>query len=151
MRRQAAVVTIFSLSVWPQNVGIGTTSPTHRLHLANMRAGDPGLLRVQSLANPNKSIGTFSNQGVLGKVDFTGDPKHLLHGNLTFQEDATDWRLVGNMGTDASTSFLGTTDNQPLVFRTNNTERMRILSDGRVWINTTSALNPSNNVVSIFS
>jgi len=65
MRRQAAALTIFSLSVWAQNVGIGTTSPTHRLHLANMGAGDPGLLRVQSLANPNKSIGTFSNQGVL--------------------------------------------------------------------------------------
>jgi hypothetical protein len=75
MRRQAAVVILFSLGLWAQNVGIGTTSPTHRLHLANMGAGDPGLLRVQSLANPNKSVGTFSDQGVLGKVNFTGDPK----------------------------------------------------------------------------
>jgi hypothetical protein len=150
MRRQAVVVTLFSLSVWAQNVGIGTTSPTHRLHLANMGAGVPGLLRVQSLANPNKSVATFSNQGVLGKVDFPGDPKHLLRGSLTFQEDATDWRLVRNTGTNAFTNFLGTTDNQPLVFRTNNTERMRILSDGRVWINTTSALSPSHNVVVFF-
>jgi hypothetical protein len=142
MRRQAAVVIIFSLGLWAQNVGIRTTSPTHRLHLASMGAGDPGLLRVQSLANPNKSIGTFSNQGVLGKVDFTGNPKHLLHGNLTFQQNATDWRLVGNTGTDASTNFLGTTDNQPLVFRTNSAERMRVLTDGRIWINTTSDLNP---------
>jgi hypothetical protein len=70
---------------------------------------------------------------------------------LTFQEDATDWRLVGNTSTNASTNFLGTTDNQPLVFRTNNTERMRILSDGQVWINTTSALSPSDNVVNILS
>jgi len=151
MRRQAAVVTIFSLSVWAQNVGIGTTSPTHRLHLADMGAGDPGLLRVQSLANPNKSVATFSNQGVLGKVDFTGDPKQLLHGNLTFQEDATDWRLVGNTGTNESANFLGTTDNQPLVFRTNNTERMRVLTNGRIWINTTSDLTPDNNIVNIRS
>jgi hypothetical protein len=151
MRRQAAGVILFSLGLWAQNVGIGTTSPTHRLHLANMGAGDPGLLRVQSLANPNKSVGTFSDQGVLGKVNFTGDPKDLLHGDLTFKQDATDWRLVGNTGTNASTNFLGTTDNQPLVFRTNNTERMRILSDGLVWINTTSALSPSNNVVNILS
>jgi hypothetical protein len=106
---------------------------------------------VQSLSNPNKSVGTFSDQGVLGKVNFTGDPKDLLHGDLTFKQDATDWRLVGNTGTSASTNFLGTTDNQPLVFRTNNTERMRILSDGLVWINTTSALSPSNNVVNILS
>jgi len=151
MRWLVTLSTLLNLSLLAQNVGIGTTSPTHRLHLANISASDQGLLRVQSLSNPNKSVGTFSNQGVLGKVNFTGDPKDLLHGDLTFKQDATDWRLVGNTGTNASTNFLGTTDNQPLVFRTNNTERMRILSDGLVWINTTSALSPSNNVVNILS
>jgi len=151
MRWLVTLSTILNLSLLAQNVGIGTTSPTHRLHLANISASDQGLLRVQSLSNPNKSVGTFSDQGVLGKVNFTGDPKDLLHGDLTFKQDATDWRLVGNTGTNASTNFLGTTDNQPLVFRTNNTERMRILSDGLVWINTTSALSPSNNVVNILS
>jgi len=151
MRWLVTLSTLLSLSLLAQNVGIGTTSPTHRLHLANISASDQGLLRVQSLSNPNKSVGTFSDQGVLGKVNFTGDPKDLLHGDLTFKQDATDWRLVGNTGTNASTNFLGTTDNQPLVFRTNNTERMRILSDGLVWINTTSALSPSNNVVNILS
>jgi len=151
MRWLVTLSTLLNLSLLAQNVGIGTTSPTHRLHLANISASDQGLLRVQSLSNPNKSVGTFSDQGVLGKVNFTGDPKDLLHGDLTFKQDATDWRLVGNTGTNASTNFLGTTDNQPLVFRTNNTERMRILSDGLVWINTTSALSPSNNVVNILS
>jgi hypothetical protein len=141
----------FNLSLLAQNIGIGTTSPTHRLHLANISTSDQGLLRVQSLSNPNKSVGTFSDRGVLGKVNFTVDPKDLLHGDLTFKQDATDWRLVGNTDTNVSTNFLGTTDNQPLVLRTNNTERMRILSDGRVWINTTSALSPSNNVVNILS
>jgi hypothetical protein len=151
MRWLVTLSTFLNFSLLAQNVGMGTTSPTHRLHLANISASDQGLLRVQSLSNPNKSVGTFSDQGVLGKVNFTGDPKDLLHGDLTFKQDATDWRLVGNTGTNASTNFLGTTDNQPLVFRTNNTERMRILSDGLVWINTTSALNPSNNVVNILS
>jgi hypothetical protein len=151
MRWLVTLSTILNLSLLAQNVGIGTTSPTHRLHLANISASDQGLLRVQSLSNPNKSVGTFSDQGVLGKVNFTGDPKDLLHGDLTFKQDATDWRLVGNTGTNASTNFLGTTDNQLLVFRTNNTECMRILSDGLVWINTTSALSPSNSVVNILS
>ena len=151
MRWLVTLSTLLNLSLLAQNVGIGTTSPTHRLHLANISASDQGLLRVQSLSNPNKSVGTFSDQGVLGKVNFTGDPKDLLHGDLTFKQDATDWRLVGNTGTNASTNFLGTTDNQPLVFRTDNTERMRILSDGLVWINTTSALSPSNNVVNVLS
>ena len=151
MRWLVTLSTLLNLSLLAQNVGIGTTSPTHRLHLANISASDQGLLRVQSLSNSNKSVGTFSNQGVLGKVNFTGDPKDLLHGDLTFKQDATDWRLVGNTGTNASANFLGTTDDQPLVFRTSNAERMRILSDGLVWINTTSALSPSNNVVNILS
>lgn len=151
MRWLVTLSTLLNLSLLAQNVGIGTTSPTHRLHLANISASDQGLLRVQSLSNPNKSVGTFSDQGVLGKVNFTGDLKDLLHGDLTFKQDATDWRLVGNTGTNASTNFLGTTDNQPLVFRTNSTERMRVLTDGRIWINTTSDLNFSNNIVNIRS
>ncbi len=47
-----------------------------------------------------------------------------------------DWKLVGNAGTNPAVNFLGTTDAQPLVFRTNNTEKMRISTDGNVGIGT---------------
>ena len=40
----------------------------------------------------------------------------------------TDWQLRGNSNTLPS-DFLGTTDCMPIVFMTNNTERMRLLSD----------------------
>ena len=47
------------------------------------------------------------------------------------------WDLSGNaIGTAAN--FLGTTDNQPLRFRTNNTEKMTILGNGNVGIGTTA-------------
>ena len=36
------------------------------------------------------------------------------------------WDLLGNAGTSQSINFLGTTDEQGLTFRTNNTERFRI-------------------------
>lgn len=52
-----------------------------------------------------------------------------------------DWRLTGNAGTSPATNFLGTTDAQDLVFRTNNTERLRILSGGNVGINTSTPAN----------
>ena len=42
----------------------------------------------------------------------------------------TGWSLVGNTGTNDAINFLGTTDAQDLVFRSNNVERMRINSDG---------------------
>jgi hypothetical protein len=40
------------------------------------------------------------------------------------------WLLTGNGGTNPAVNFLGTTDAQPLVIRTNNLERMRITADG---------------------
>jgi ribosomal protein S13 len=45
---------------------------------------------------------------------------------------ADAWLITGNAGTTAGTHFVGTTDNVDLVFKTNNTERMRILNSG--WI-----------------
>jgi hypothetical protein len=48
------------------------------------------------------------------------------------------WGLTGNAGTNPSTNFLGTTDNNGLIFKTNNTERMRISSGGGVSIGTTT-------------
>lgn len=37
-----------------------------------------------------------------------------------------NWSIVGNSGMLATTNFIGTTDVNPLVFRTNNVERMRV-------------------------
>jgi hypothetical protein len=46
------------------------------------------------------------------------------------------WGLTGNAGTNPATQFIGTTDAQDLAFKTNNTEKMRILSGGNVGIGT---------------
>jgi len=49
-----------------------------------------------------------------------------------------NWALLGNAGTVAGTNFLGTTDAQDLVVKTNNTERIRVLSTGNVGIGTSA-------------
>jgi len=54
-----------------------------------------------------------------------------------------DWKLLGNATTDPSTNFIGTTDNQPFVNRTNGIEYMRLLTDGSLGLNTSTTGNGS--------
>ena len=51
---------------------------------------------------------------------------------------AQSWLINGNGNTTVGTNFLGTTNNQSLAFRTNNTERMRLTNNGNVLIGLTS-------------
>ncbi|MBV6406178.1 MAG: hypothetical protein GFGODING_02963 [Flavobacteriales bacterium] len=58
---------------------------------------------------------------------------------VRFGMSGDDWRVTGNAGTNPAVNFIGTTDNQDLVVRTNNTERMRVMgATGRVGVNTTA-------------
>ncbi|MCX6154817.1 MAG: hypothetical protein NT007_11730, partial [Candidatus Kapabacteria bacterium] len=49
------------------------------------------------------------------------------------------WKLIGNAATTPGTNFIGTTDAQDLVFKTNATERLRIEATGTVNISSSSA------------
>jgi hypothetical protein len=48
------------------------------------------------------------------------------------------WSLTGNSGTDPTTNFIGTTDAKDLIFKTNNSESIRVTSNGNVGIGTSS-------------
>lgn len=52
--------------------------------------------------------------------------------------NAQSWSLSGNTGTTPGANFVGTTDNKNLIFKTGNTEKMRISTDGKVGIGVTS-------------
>jgi Chaperone of endosialidase len=47
-------------------------------------------------------------------------------GSMTCASDNSDWNLTGNAGTTPASNFIGTTDNQPVVFKTGNTEALRL-------------------------
>ena len=47
---------------------------------------------------------------------------------------AQDWSLTGNSGISYGTNFIGTTDNKSLLFKTNNTQRMKLDSLGNLGI-----------------
>jgi hypothetical protein len=69
----------------------------------------------------------------------TGTPSSstYLRGDGTWETPAGGgggWGLTGNASTNPTTNFIGTTDNQSFIVRTNNTQRLRIDSNGRVGV-----------------
>lgn len=72
---------------------------------------------------------------------FTGTATSLLAldgtGNVIQQDLSSYWSILGNTGTNPATNFLGTTDAKDLVFRTNNTEKLRITTTGRIEVKNT--------------
>lgn len=51
------------------------------------------------------------------------------------EPERSDWTMNGNTGSNPTTHFIGSTDNKDVVFKTNNTERLRILGNGSIKLN----------------
>ncbi len=56
---------------------------------------------------------------------------------ITDAQNNKDWHLYGNSATSSATDFIGTTDAQDLVFKTNNTEFIRLTQKGQIKITNT--------------
>lgn len=67
--------------------------------------------------------------------------QNIINNSITNAVNGNAWLQTGNPGTNPSTNFVGTTDNQDLAIRTNNTEKIRITTDGQLGIGTN---NPNN-------
>jgi len=105
------------LAASSQNVGIGTTNPLNKLHVA-------GGFRLDTLTGVGgNGILTHNGNGVVYGIKLTGNVSDVLRGDGTFgaANAATNaWSLTGNSGINPATNFIGTTDGQPLLFRVKN-------------------------------
>lgn len=71
----------------------------------------------------------------------------ILMGILCGLSANAQWSLTGNSGTTPGTNFLGTSDSKDLVFKTNNTEWIKLTTKGRlIFQNIDSGLGWSNNL-----
>lgn len=132
-------------------VGVGTTAPEGELDVVSSRHGvvfpriplisrnvsppvlnpQGGLLAIGTLVYNTATNGPSPYQVSPGYYFWDGSEWVALDGN-----GGRDWSLLGNAGTNPAINFLGTTDNQNLIFRTNNLQRAVVRSDGNVGINT---------------
>ena len=82
-------------------------------------------------------VGTTANKIV--QLDGTGKLPAIDGSQLTNLPLANSWNLAGNTATSPGTDFIGTTDAQDLVFKTANTEKVKITAGGLVGIGTVAA------------
>lgn len=143
-----AFVTWFLIggSVATAQVGIGTTEPNPNAVLDISAQTSPGGLLIPrvELAGANQ-VYPPNGQHVMGMIVFNTEPRgsgsnevfvgfYYNNGSgwVRFAEDTgpqvEGWSILGNAGTESTTNFLGTTDDQPLRFRTNNLNRLTITS-----------------------
>jgi len=107
----------------PAKVGVGTQTPAEALDIV-------GNMRFSGALMPNGLAGTAGF--ILQSAGATLPPTWVSPGSNG------GWSIWGNSGTTPPFNYVGTSDAQAFVFKTNATERMRILSTGQVAINTTS-------------
>ena len=76
----------------------------------------------------NLGFNTSTNILTVGIENGTAQTVNLS----TLNNTGNDWSINGNSGTNPTTNFIGTTDNQDLAFRTNNVEKVRITAKGQI-------------------
>jgi hypothetical protein len=130
-------------SVWAQqNVGIGTNTP-HPTALLELYSTSKGLLiprmtqaERDAISSPATGLLIYQTDNTPGFYYWNGTAWIPILSSSS--GSGLFWSLTGNSIT--GTEFLGTTNAQPLVIRTNNTERMRVTASGDVGIGTTTPL-----------
>ncbi|MBL4753458.1 MAG: hypothetical protein JKY52_07685, partial [Flavobacteriales bacterium] len=120
------------------NVGIGTSSPSAKLDVSSTTSGVliPRVTLVQrnAIGAPVTSELVFQTDNTPGYYYWDGAAWVQM---LTGSGSGSGWSTTGNAGLSAATNFVGTTDKVPLVFRTDNIERMRVdTTTGNVGIGT---------------
>jgi trimeric autotransporter adhesin len=119
------------------NVGIGTSNPNAKFEIKSSNHAKPtntdGLLIPKIDAFPEMNP-TEAQQGMMVNLTKTAifEGKFLPSGFYYWDNQLMSWRAIaatgvawdtgGNAGTNAATNFIGTTDDNDLVFKRNNTK-----------------------------
>ena len=129
-------------------VGIGNTNPKSTLDISASNQSAPtaqdGILipRIDAFPATDPIVDQDSMLVYLTTTDGTNVPGFYYWNNastswLPFGSSKDAWELLGNVGTDDTVNFIGTTDTEELVFRTNNIENARLTNKGQFELGST--------------
>lgn len=124
-------------NIFPANgaVGIGTQSP-NTSSLLDITSSTKGVLIPRMTKSQRDAITAPATGLLIYQTNSNAGFYYYAGSGWSPVTPKPGWLLKGNGGIDPSANFLGTTDAQPIVIKTNNTEAMRIGSNGNVGIGT---------------
>jgi hypothetical protein len=138
MKKYILLLTFFTIGIVNAQIGIGTVTPNSS-SILDVTSTTKGLLPPKMTQAQRTSIATPATGLLVFQTD--GSAGYYFYNGASWQQFSAgnSWSLNGNSGTVPATNKLGTTDNQPLLVKTNNAESFRILGNGNVVMgNTTS-------------
>lgn len=122
-----------------QNIGIGTTTPAASAKL-DIVASDKGILIPRMTTAQRTAITNPASALLVYDTDTQGFWYYDGGAWQNLTNGSTGWLLQGNAGTDTATHSIGTTDNQPLSFKINNTRSGLLGTNGNIFLGQESGL-----------
>ena len=136
---------LISEMIYGQAVGINNPTP-HASSLLDLTSTQKGLLMPRMTNAQRNAIASPANGLTIFQTDDIGNEMHgyyfydvaQLKWIKMYDDNMKGWGLTGNAGTTPSSNFIGTADNQDVVFKTNNVEALRIKTNQKIGIGTTN-------------
>jgi hypothetical protein len=123
-----------SSSAQNSNVGIGTTTPDPSAILDLTATGKGFLVPRMTTSQYNPGISSPA-QGLL-VYDLSYHTFYYYNGTIWLP--FLGWSLTGNSSTNPTVNFLGTTDAEPLIMKTNGVEDLRLTPTGLIGVGITT-------------